>query len=239
MTSSDSNRADNGKLAVTDSRQSTATADNTAPASPDSRPRQASCPDLRQTLRARRDGLSATTVAENSRLIARQVLPLLHGVRHIAGYLAFGNEVNVEPLLARCRAAQSLTFVPLIQPDHTLLFSPLDENTAIVQNRYGIREPEYTAEDCIYPSTLDAVLVPLLGFDPQCHRMGMGGGYYDRSFTHRRQADATRLPTQGSSPLLIGVAHQLQCVDSLTPAWWDVPLDVVVTETRIYRRNSE
>ncbi len=198
-------------------------------------------PDLRQRLRKRRSELPESIVAENSRLIGRQLMPSLQGARRIAGYLAFGNEVNVEDVLAQCRTAHCETFVPLIQADHTLLFCPLDENTAIVQNRYGIREPAHDPHDCVAPTALDAVLVPLLGFDTHCHRMGMGGGYYDRSFTHRRHAEAGpgSPSTPATSPLLIGVAHQLQCVERLTPQWWDVPLDMVVTERHIYRRNSE
>ena len=198
-------------------------------------------PDLRQALRKRRSNLPESIVAENSRLIARQLMPLLQGARRIAGYLAFGNEVTVESVLTECRAAHCKTFVPLVQADHTLLFCPLDENTTIVQNRYGIREPAHDPQTCVAPTALDAVLVPLVGFDSQCHRMGMGGGYYDRSFTHRRHVDHSSEPQSiaGNSPLLIGVAHQLQCVDSLVPQWWDVPLDMIVTEQQIYRRNSE
>ena len=87
---------------------------------------------------------------------------------------------------------------------------------------------------CLPATSLDAVIVPLLGFDPQCNRMGMGGGYYDRTFAHRRQA------ANGNSadglPLLIGTAFEFQCVDNVFPDWWDVPLDHVVTEQRIYSR---
>lgn len=193
--------------------------------------------DTRQLLTRRRKDLSAASVQQHSQHIARQVLPLLHSARRIAGYLSIGNEVAVDEILAACRAQQRSTFVPLIQADHTLLFSPLDENTVIVQNKYGIREPASDLRNCILPTALDAVLVPLLGFDARCNRMGMGGGFYDRSFTHRRHVDATA-PSQ-KTPLLIGVAHEIQRVDNITTQWWDVPLDMVVTEKRIYRRNSE
>lgn len=237
MTSSDTRPADDNG----DSRHS-CDATHSASSTADSPPAQLASAatqqlTLRQSLRQRRDSLSAASVAEHSHLIARQLLPLLQDAQHIAGYLALGNEVNVEEVLRDCRSRQAMTYVPLIQADHTLLFAPLDDNTGIVQNKYGIREPAPDARECIAPLALDAVLVPLLGFDPQCNRMGMGGGYYDRSFTHRRHA--ANASAAQDKPLLVGVAHQRQCVDSLETQWWDVPLDLVVTESRIYRRNSE
>lgn len=239
MIASDNDRTDNGAASGTfpDDMQAVAGSDTPSPAAAPEQDTQR--PDLRQSLRTRRDSLSSAVVARNSQLIAAQLLPLLQDAERIAGYLSFGNEVNVEKLLADCRARHSTTFVPLIQSDHTLLFSPLDENTVIVQNRYGIREPVHDSHDCLAPTALDAVLVPLLGFDPHCNRMGMGGGYYDRSFTHRRHPDSAAGSVQSTTPLLIGVAHQLQCVDNISTQWWDVPLDMVVTEDRIYRRNSE
>lgn len=189
---------------------------------------------IRKTLHSRRHALSAIDVSSHSQRIARRIEPLLSGARHIAGYLAMGNEVSIDDLLASCRQRNGCTFVPLIQPDHSLLFTPLDEHTPIVQNRYGIREPQYDPEACISAENLDVVLVPLLGFDRQCNRMGMGGGYYDRTFASRRETAIERCAP--ALPLLIGIAHDCQCVDSVLPEWWDVPLDHVVTESQIYHR---
>ncbi len=239
MIASDNDRTDNGAASGTFPDDTQAVSGSDTASSAATPEQDAQRPNLRQLLRTRRDSLSEAVVARNSQLIAAQLQPLLQDAGRIAGYLAFGKEVNVEQLLADCRARHSTTFVPLIQSDHTLLFSPLDDSTVIVQNRYGIREPVYESRDCIAPMALDVVLVPLLGFDPHCHRMGMGGGYYDRSFTHRRHPAPTASPEQSTTPLLIGVAHQLQCVDNISTQWWDVPLDMVVTESRIYRRNSE
>jgi len=71
------------------------------------------------------------------------------------------------------------------------------------------------------------VLVPLVGFDLSRNRMGMGGGFYDRSFAHRRD--------NNGKPLLIGVAYDIQQADTVYPEWWDVKLDIIVTESRIIR----
>ena len=78
------------------------------------------------------------------------------------------------------------------------------------------------------PEAIDLVLVPLVAFDPQRNRIGMGGGFYDRSFAFRKNPDQPR-------PVLIGVAHELQKVDLLEPEPWDVQLDMVVTDQAVYR----
>ncbi len=190
----------------------------------------------RQHLRRLRQQIDPATATLQSRAITANSLSLLGNTRHISGYLAFGNEVSVDDLMAQCRAQGQATYVPLIQPDHTLKFAPITDSTVIVQNKYGIREPAVDVETCLPATSLDAVIVPLLGFDPQCNRMGMGGGYYDRTFAHKRQAGSGN--SAAVSPLLIGVAFEFQCVDNVFPDWWDVSLDHVVTEKRIYSRNG-
>ena len=73
---------------------------------------------------------------------------------------------------------------------------------------------------------LDAILVPLVGFDDRGHRLGMGGGVYDRAL-----ADLARRPRR---PRLIGVAFEFQRQPRLREAAWDQPLDQVVTDVRRY-----
>ena len=75
---------------------------------------------------------------------------------------------------------------------------------------------------------LDLVLVPLVGFDPQGNRLGMGGGFYDRTFAYRGRRKHT------SRPCLIGLAHECQRVEHLPCAGWDIPLDGVITDCRRY-----
>ncbi len=190
--------------------------------------------ETRLHLRRVRQQLDPAAVARHSRAITINCLPLLGNAQHVGVYLAFGNEVSADELMERCWAQGQTTYVPLIQPDHTLKFAPITNSTVIVQNRYGIREPETDDKTCLPATSLDVVIVPLLGFDPQCNRMGMGGGYYDRTFAHKRQAENANSPT--IPPLLIGAAFDSQCVDNVFPDWWDVPLDHVVTERQIYSR---
>lgn len=138
----------------------------------------------------------------------------------IAGYLAFQGEIDVSPVLQALRAKDITTYVPMLN-DETLLFAPWSENTPYTSNRFGIIEPSVPKQQWISAEQLDAVLVPLVAFDNDGHRMGMGGGFYDKTFARRLK--------QPGPPWLIGVAHEFQRVDTVYPEWWDVKLDSVLT----------
>ena len=185
---------------------------------------------LRQTLRDARSSMSTYDVEKHSLAIAQRAYPLVSHAHRMAGYFALGCEVDVAPLLEQCRTNDQLTYAPLVKQGNTMSFVPFKENTQIAINQYGIKEPIAKESDYLRPGQLDAVLVPLVGFDSHCNRMGMGGGYYDRSFSHRRDS--------AGKPLLVGVAFDFQGVESVHADWWDVPLDYIVTETRIIQRTS-
>ncbi len=96
----------------------------------------------------------------------------------------------------------------------------------IATNRLGIPEPVDTNAS-LAPDALDVVLVPLLGFDRRGHRLGFGGGYYDRSFAFLRDLE------RPSKPLLVGIGYASQEVDHIEPEDWDVRLDYVATEREL------
>lgn len=182
-------------------------------------------------MRATRSALPSSVQTASSQRVATWLEELFeqHDPASVAGYLDIGGELDVAPALRLCRRSGRATFLPVLAGD-ALVFSRLDENTLFTPNRFGIGEPATTADladgDKLAPLELDMVLVPLVGFDRHCERMGMGGGFYDRSFAERK----TRLPP----PWLIGVGHDCQRVDSVLPEAWDVRLDAVVTESGIY-----
>ncbi|MCP1363185.1 5-formyltetrahydrofolate cyclo-ligase, partial [Halomonas sp. BBD45] len=124
-------------------------------------------------------------------------------------------------------------YLPVLRPlsDNRLWFVHYHADTPMVANRFGIREPHtrhgaHRARQ-LPPWALDLVLLPLVGFDDDGNRMGMGGGFYDRSFAFVRY----RRPR----PRLIGVAHDCQRVERLPVASWDVPLDAIVSDARVVR----
>lgn len=89
-------------------------------------------------------------------------------------------------------------------------------------NRFGIAEPE--GRELESARLLDVVFLPLVGFDRQGVRLGMGGGYYDRAFGFRR------LRAFWHAPLLVGIGYASQEVELIVPTEHDVPLDLVITE---------
>jgi len=115
-------------------------------------------------------------------------------------------------------------YVPVISGTR-LRFAPWTPDSLLRKNRFGILEPAIATEQLLVPAALELVLVPLVAFDAQCNRIGMGGGYYDRSFAGH---------TAGGAQSLVGIAHELQKIEMLAMQPWDVTLDCVVTESHTY-----
>ena len=102
-------------------------------------------------------------------------------------------------------------------------FAPWRPGDPLVSNRYGIPEPDLSPDSLLEASALSLAVAPLVGFDGQGHRLGMGGGWYDRTFAFRHE--------RAAPPWLVGAAFAAQRVDALGAQAWDVPLDAVCTET--------
>ena len=185
--------------------------------------------ELRATLRARRQSLLPA-----ERIAAAQALPaMLERIpefltdRRVAGYWAVAGELPLLALVAGLRERGQTWHLPVLDPDRTLRFAPWQPGNAIELNKYGIPEPRDGRIDALRANELDVVLVPLLGFDRSGHRLGFGGGWYDRSFAflHGR-------PGIGR-PLLVGVGYAMQEVERIPLEPWDVRLDYVATEREL------
>lgn len=151
---------------------------------------------------------------------------------HIAFYLPMFGEVDTWPLIALAREAGKQCYLPVLAPDDNkhLLFMPYEADTPLVNNRFNIPEPLLNPSLAFPVHELDLVFTPLVAFDARCHRVGMGAGFYDRTFAFLQ--DKPR-PTK---PLLCGLAYAFQEVDNTHPQDWDVSLDYVITEGKIFRR---
>ena len=185
---------------------------------------------LRKQLISARRALSEEQVQEYSAAICHSVLSLIKPSHNVAGYLALGNEVRIDSVLAAARKQFCTTYVPIMQSQRQMMFAKIDDELPLIKNNFGILEPNPATAESIPSNELDIVLVPLVGFDKQCQRMGMGGGYYDRAFAPNKST-----PDNTKNPFLIGIAYDVQQTDSVMPDWWDVPLDMVVTESRIIK----
>jgi 5-formyltetrahydrofolate cyclo-ligase len=189
--------------------------------------------ELRRQLRAQRRALSAEARALASERLAEHVtgLRLFLACRRVACYLAHDSEIDPAPILARARAMGKKCYLPVLSrlTWDRLWFAPLSANDKFRPNRFGIPEPEVPARRLVRAQELDLILLPLVGFDARGHRLGMGGGYYDKSLAFLRNRHHWR------KPHLLGLAYDFQRVDSPLPADdWDIPLAGVVTDQAVY-----
>ena len=124
-------------------------------------------------------------------------------------------------------------FLPRISDENPefVSFAPYDENTKLRNSNWGIAEPP-APETIPSPTNLDLVFVPLVAFDRYCFRLGMGKGFYDRTFSFK-------IFNRQSRPLLIGLAHECQYTEPLSVKSWDVKLDAVITAKKIHQPDTE
>lgn len=192
--------------------------------------------ELRAYLRAERTSLSTQAQHQHAQALAQGFLqsPALLKHRHIAFYLPQDGEIDPRPLMQQLLARQYCLYLPVLHPVsyHQLWFVRYHAHMPLVANRFGILEPQLTAYGHRASNRLPAwalglIALPLVGFDAQGGRLGMGGGFYDRSLAF------TRRP-KGKKPLLLGLAHECQKLDVLPVAPWDIPLQGVLTEAHLY-----
>ncbi|WP_019528880.1 5-formyltetrahydrofolate cyclo-ligase [Dasania marina] len=183
---------------------------------------------LRQHLRSLRNDLSEP----QQQLASQQLAQLISDsgdyqrAQHIALYLANDGEIDPQYLLAKAVAAGKHCYLPVLQPGNSLRFSRYRPGDKLTLNRYAIPEPLHPE---FHPAEqLDLVLMPLVGFDHDGGRLGMGGGFYDRTFAWLQQ------PASNKRPKLLGLAHHCQEVEKLELASWDIPLSAVATDKGIF-----
>lgn len=111
-----------------------------------------------------------------------------------------------------------------------MAFAPFEKGTRLKKNCFGILEPVYQKKQLKTSRQLDMILAPLVGFDEQGNRMGMGGGFYDRALQHlKRQKNQQRY----SRPKFVGIAHEIQQTSQLESQSWDIKLHAIATERRL------
>ncbi len=185
---------------------------------------------LRDSLKAQRNAMAADDVVDASIRISQRLweLPILSRARCIAGYFPVGNEVDCRYFIYSAWDRGRTTLLPVL--NHTeLKFAVYDRRTLFLRNLYDIPEPIEKKSHLTKPKNIDVVLVPLVAFDRTGNRIGMGGGYYDRSFRFMRNR------VNWFRPTLVGLAYDFQKAPKIKARSWDIPLQYVVTEKTIYR----
>ena len=178
---------------------------------------------LRNELRQRRQALGPAEQLAAAKAAAAFILQLPDwpGARRIALYLAADGEIDTGELAQLARSQDKQLFLPVIERDNHLSFAAWLPGSHLAANRYGIPEPSGDAKRCA-TNTLDIIFLPLVGWDLHGGRLGMGGGFYDRTLAGT------------SGPVLVGLAHGNQQVDRIPREDWDIPLDFIATDTALY-----
>ena len=187
---------------------------------------------LRKSLRQTRRGLSPS----QQDYAAMQLYHSINGQRYfrkakrIAFYLPSDGEIDPSLLLAIAEARGQHCYLPLIHPfrPDRMLFLRYRQGAPLRRHRWGMWQPILRRGALLPARALDIAFVPLVGFDSACNRLGMGKGFYDRTFSFRVRASRR-------SPKLIGLAHECQRVENLENQTWDVRMDKIVSDWATYQ----
>ena len=177
---------------------------------------------LRQQIRKTRANLTALQQQQAEDSITQQALALIEerNAQHIALYVSFDGEISTDKLIKTLWAQDKYVYLPVLHPfnPNHLLFLRYLPDTPMLKNKFGIWEPKLNVQSVLPLKELDILFTPLVAFDKQGNRLGMGGGFYDRTLQNWRN----------SSFIPVGLAHQCQQVEQLPTEAWDVPLHQIL-----------
>jgi 5-formyltetrahydrofolate cyclo-ligase len=189
--------------------------------------------ELRQQLAERRRALSPPQRIAAAQGLRRSLeqLPEYFTDARVAGYWASNGELPLNLVIPPLATRGQRFLLPVLTDERELRFAPWQAGDPVEPNRHGIPEP-VAPREWFAPFQLDLVLVPLLGFDRRGHRLGYGGGYYDRSFAFLKEQ------VRPTEPLLVGIAYDFQELDAIAAKPWDVRLDYIATDRELIDCNA-
>ena len=179
---------------------------------------------LRKTLRQKRKSLSFYQQKKSAHQLVNQFrhLTVFKTANKIAVYQATDGEINPYYLMNLIWAYGKQCYLPVLRrfPNQELGFVRVYKTSRLHRHRFGFKEPKATR--MLFSHQLDMVCLPLVGFDSSGQRLGMGGGFYDRSFARAPKKKVYKL----------GLAHDCQQVEQLHSQAWDIPLDAILTPSQ-------
>ncbi|GFM60661.1 5-formyltetrahydrofolate cyclo-ligase [Pseudomonas cichorii] len=194
-------------------------------------------PQLRRQLRKARRALTPGQQRAAALGLYRQLAqhPLFRRARHVSLYLPMDGEIDPRLLLRAAQRRGKATYLPVLDawPRTKMVFQRVRPGEKFIPNRFRIPEPRINRARQRRIWALDLILMPLVGFDDEGGRLGMGGGFYDRSLAYLARRKTWK------KPLLLGLAHECQKVERLAQASWDVPLQGTVSDSRWYLAQQE
>lgn len=201
--------------------------------------------EIRTSIRTKRQSLNEIEQQKfsNDLLIQLTTRKDILAAKDIALYLANDSELDAMPFIKWCWQNNKKTYLPVIHPFSRgqLLFLYYDESSVMKKNNYGILEPKLDVRLIKVISKIDIIFTPLVAFDQTGNRLGMGGGFYDRTLSLWYQQYCNKDQgfdvTQGklTKPYPIGLAHDIQLIDAIPTQLWDIPLPEIITPTRQYK----
>jgi 5-formyltetrahydrofolate cyclo-ligase len=187
---------------------------------------------LRNRIRAKRQALPPSHQHRASRAILKRLSkhPLFINSQNIAFYLANDGEIDPSFIIKQAWNMGKQVFLPILSPlNEQLYFAPYKPDSEMKINRFGINEPVCQARQWLRAHQLDVLFLPLVAFDKKGNRLGMGGGFYDRSLAYLSSRKVFK------KPQLIGLAHELQQLDNIHHEKWDIPINQIITEKLIIK----
>lgn len=187
---------------------------------------------LKQAIRQKAKALRKNSLCKHKKIRSQEICQRIESMtvykkaHHVGFYHAMPDEVNLLDLLDALSFTDKIAYFPIMNKDLTLTFVPVNNQTSFIQNNHGIFEPQTQNKYDIKIFMLDILFLPVLAFDMLGTRLGMGGGYYDRSLSNKKPSH------------LVGVAFQEQLYDLLPVDPWDISLDMVVTDETVYCMNE-
>lgn len=192
--------------------------------------------EIRQLIRKRRQTLTIEQQVCASDKLLQQLTrhQEIQQANKIAVYLSNDGEIETLPFINWCWQQQKNVYLPVLHPfaQGQLLFLHYVHKTPMTTNHFGIKEPKLDLRSICPVSQLDILLTPLVAFDLTGARLGMGGGFYDRTLEKWHQQ---RLAAQANTLHPIGLAHDCQQVTSIPSEYWDVPIPEIITPTKVYQ----
>ncbi|OOF56426.1 5-formyltetrahydrofolate cyclo-ligase [Rodentibacter genomosp. 2] len=178
---------------------------------------------IRTQIRKTRLNLTALQQQQAEQTVTQQALHLIERrqAKNIALYLSFDGEISTQALIKTLWKKNKNVFLPVLHPfaKNHLLFLHYLPDTPMVQNCFGIWEPKLNVKNVLPINELDILFTPLVAFDKQGNRLGMGGGFYDRTLQDWQQ----------KAFIPVGLAHACQQVETLPIEHWDIPLfDILI-----------
>ena len=187
----------------------------------------------RQRLLTQRRALNSDQMQRAARRVAIRVwrLPVLARSRRLALYLPVSGELDCTPVISAAWRRGREVFLTVMAGTE-LRFAPVAPDSQLLGNRFGIPEPACSADEWRSAREMDVIFAPLVGFDTNGYRLGMGGGYYDRTLAF------LALRANFRRPHFIGLAYAFQQISAVPHQKHDVQLEAVVTDAGCFSCRS-